>query len=216
MPDLPALSSKLLTISSPPLGENASRPIACAEAAWSPNRAKELEAVLAKKNGFYAFEGALHVFPDSSNGDHIGLSDWNAASSWRSGYGDAADGLLFFAEDLFGVQHCLKNDRVFTFDPETGAVEQLAESLDEWAGKVLADYRMLTGHPLAHAWQARNGTLHIGQRLMPKTPFVCGGAFDIDNLVAIDAVRAMRYRADIARQIRNLPDGSTVQFEIVE
>jgi hypothetical protein len=46
-------------------------------------------------------------------------------------------------------------------------------------------------------------------------PFVCSGAFSIDNLAALEAARGMTARADLARQIRDLPDGSKIRFEIV-
>jgi hypothetical protein len=47
-------------------------------------------------------------------------------------------------------------------------------------------------------------------RLLPKTPFVCGGKYQLDNLYSVEEVKGMQFRASIANQIRDLPDGSDV------
>src|SRR5580698_6157623 len=53
---------------------------------------EELFHMLEQKNGFYAFEYALHVFPLTSDPE-TGLEGWNAESLWRNEYQDLADGL---------------------------------------------------------------------------------------------------------------------------
>jgi len=53
--------------------------------------AEEILVVLRRRNGFYAFEGALHVFPSESSQNETGLSDWNHTDLWRSGYKGLAD-----------------------------------------------------------------------------------------------------------------------------
>jgi hypothetical protein len=176
----------------------------------------ELRDMLDEANGFYAFESALHVFPSGGDAAHLGVEAWNSPDLWRFEYGDMVEGCWFFAEDAFGVQFCLKEGHVGSFNPETGEIEPLAKTVEEWAEKVLKEYDCLTGHPLAHAWQERHGALKPGTRLVPKVPFVCGGKFNLDNLVAIDAVKGMRARGNLARQIRDLPDGAQIQFTISE
>ena len=61
----------------------------------------------------------------------------------------------------------------------------------------------------------KNGPLLEGLRLIPKTPFILGGEYNVENLFAFDAVKGMRYRADIWKQIRNLPDGASVQLKVI-
>lgn len=56
----------------------------------------------------------------------------------------------------------------------------------------------------------------IGSRLLPKQLFVLGGSFDVDNLYALDAVKGMQLRAEIARQIRDLPDGTSVTLRLTD
>ncbi|MFA9444899.1 SMI1/KNR4 family protein [Egicoccus sp. AB-alg6-2] len=120
--------------------------------------------------------------------------------------------MLCFAEDVFGGQFALTPDGIVAFDPETGAVDHLAATLDEWAQAILDDHAVLTGHPLARAWQTRHGPLPPAQRLVPVVPFVLGGPFDLENLHALDATQGMRLRGELAAQLRDLPDGATVRL----
>jgi hypothetical protein len=154
---------------------------------------------LCEKNGFYAFENALHVFPIGSEASVMDLRTWNSPALWRDAYADLAEGILFFAEDVFGNQFCIKNDKVGSFDAETGTVQPLANSLNGWAKAVLSWREMHTGCPLAHEWQTNNRPLEAGERLLPKVPFVSGGEYSVDNLYVLDAVKGMRLRGDIAR-----------------
>lgn len=170
--------------------------------------------MLEKLNGFTAFEGSLLVRGMGPGPN--GLAAWNAADGWRESYSGMADGLFFFAEDAFGGQFALVGDTVFTFEPETGESQPLAESLEEWASLVLTDYEFLTGYPVACEWQAIHGPIPEGMRLIPKIPFILGGEFDVANLYALDSVTGMRLRADIARQIRDLPDGAAVEFRVLD
>jgi hypothetical protein len=178
------------------------------------NLTGQLLDLLKHRNGFYAFESALHVFPSQSLKGEIGICDWNDDALWRDGYKGLIDGCIFFAEDVFGGQFCLRNDKVYTFDPETASLEYLADDIEHWVDVLLNDYEVLTGYPLAHQWQIKNGPLQPGQRLFPKLPFVMGGEFTEGNLYSLDAVAGMRFRAEIASQINALPDGAEVKISI--
>ncbi|MGD0792326.1 MAG: hypothetical protein ABR920_11210 [Terriglobales bacterium] len=177
----------------------------------------ELLGMLEHKNGFYAFESALHVFPLTSepvNG--VSLAEWNSDSLWRNDYGDLTSGLLFFAEDIMQDQFCLSTSGVLRFSAETGGTKPMADSLENWADIILRDFDRETGWTFANKWQAENGPLPPGKRLMPKSPFFLGGAYSLENLWAGDAVEGMRFKADLAIQTKNLPDGSQVRIIIGE
>lgn len=178
--------------------------------------AVELLNLLGQKNGFYAFESALHVFPAAPFENEMTLSRWNSHGLWRHEYNELAEKMLFFAEDAFGNQLCLHDGQVSLFDAETGGLEPQGRTLDAWAKRLLEDYQVLTGHPLLHQWQTRNGALPVGKRLMPKIPFVLGGQYALDNLYPIGAVSGMKTRGNLARQIKDLPDGAQVQFRIID
>lgn len=59
-----------------------------------------------------------------------------------------------------------------------------------------------------------HGAIPVGQRLSPKVPFVLGGAFELGNLFAIDAVERMRCGAQLVRQLKGAPDGTRVKLVI--
>jgi len=46
-------------------------------------------------------------------------------------------------------------------------------------------------------------------------PFVAGGEFVLDSLYLVDIIEGMRFRADIANQIKDLPDGAQIKFDVV-
>jgi hypothetical protein len=129
----------------------------------------ELLSMLQRKNGFYAFDSALHVFPITSQ--PVGgknLAEWNSDSLWRSDYGDLTSRLLFFAEDVFQDQFCLSSSGVLRFNSETGGTKPFADSLENWAEVLLRDYNQATGWILAKTWQAEHGPLAPGNESCPK------------------------------------------------
>jgi hypothetical protein len=203
---------QLLSISSESL---ASKPSVFPEFLQAYALGSELFHMLELKNGFYAFEFALHVFPLTSD-PATGLEGWNAGSLWRNEYSDLAEGLLFFAEDILQDQFCLshKQSGVLRFHAETGQTTAMAESVENWAELIMSNYRIETGWPFVHEWQKKNGPLPLGKRLMPKTPFFLGGEYKIDNLWAGDPLEGMRLKADLAMQTRRLPEGTKVRLHV--
>lgn len=204
---------KLLSISSEPL---CGKPQVIPDLLTKYPLGTELFHMLELKNGFYAFESALHVFPASCElASGFDLETWNSDSLWRNQYQDFGKGLLFFAEDILQDQFCLSSAGVVRFAAETGAAHLLADSVEDWCCLILSAYRYETGWPLASQWQGEYGPLPRGKRLMPKIPFFLGGSYELENLWAGDAVRGMRFKADLAIQTRNVPDGTKVKLHVL-
>lgn len=171
----------------------------------------ELQRMLERKNGFAAFESALVVFPLLDTASSVGLGEWNRLDGWRLGYKrELSRSAICFAHDAFGVQFVLKSGAVFRFDPEDGLLTHYAHTLDHWAKRVMDRHREDTGWPVAHEWQAANGPLRTSQRLLPKLPFVLGGDYVPDNLVAIESRKAMENWAKLCAAIKSVPDGTEV------
>jgi hypothetical protein len=202
--------TKLLSVAGEPIGD----PIGGARALneWG-TLGQELAEMLNLKNGFYAYEAALLVRPLQNVRVPIGVLEWNAQGLWKAEYIENLSDALFFAEDVFGGQYCIREDNVCTFDPETGLFETMSSSLGVWANDVMTDYQFRTGFPLVHDWQIKNAPLVPGTRLLPKVPFVCGGKYEVDNLYSLVDVKGMSFRASIANQIRGLPAGAEIVFK---
>jgi hypothetical protein len=206
---------KLLSISSDPLSRQAVT-INLPDFSDYGQLGEQLAALLRQKNGFYAFESALHVFPAAGYEKEMTLSRWNSFGLWRHEYGDLIGKVLFFGEDTFGDQFCLNDGQICSFDAETAELQVLGCDLEAWAKRILEEYGLLTGYPLVHKWQKRHGPLLIGTRLMPKIPFVLGGEYALENFYTLTSVSAMKSRGNLARQIKNLPDGTQVEFRIID
>jgi hypothetical protein len=176
----------------------------------------ELAELLSKKNGFFTFEASLHVYSSAvSKEDALSIQNWNSPGCWRNEYGQLVPAsALFFAQDAFGNQFAFSGGEVKVFCAESAEFISVGTSLEAWATEILEDWRNLTGFYLAHDWQIANRPLQKGERLIPKIPFVIGGPHNIENLYAGEITRAMRFRASIARQIANLPDGMPVTLKI--
>ena len=173
----------------------------------------ELADLLNAKNGFFAFESALHVFSEQSSQPAIGMVDWNDSELWKKGYQGMADNLLCFAQDIFANQFCVRNDDIVVFHCESGSVEYFADSLDDWAQKILGDFEFLTGYTFARDWQKLHGRLPLPQRLCPNLPFMLGGEYDVENMRAIEAVTIMKIMSGYAVSTKRVPDGGKICFQ---
>lgn len=87
--------------------------------------------IFERKNGFYAFENALHILSVIKKGSEIELLSWNSLGLWRNSYEVLVPECVFFAEDAFGFQFCIMSDGVYLFDLETTRFDFLAKDIEE-------------------------------------------------------------------------------------
>jgi hypothetical protein len=76
------------------------------------------------------------------------------------------------------------------------------------------NYNEMVSYKFAQDWQKAHGVPNPWHRLIAKTPFVLGGAHELSNLSAMDSLIVMRNLGNLARQIHDLPDGSSIEFRI--
>lgn len=176
---------------------------------------KVLAPLYSMRNGFYAYAGALHVYPIRSE-THLDIIRWNDRALWKHEYGDMAEGILCFAEDAFGEQFCVVDTSICWFNAETGNVAEFAQNIDGWAQRILDDPDFTIGYSLALDWQNQHGPIPEGHRLSPKVPFFLGGTYSVENLFHVDAAKGMGARGSIATQIRDYPDGTVIEIDIVD
>jgi hypothetical protein len=169
-------------------------------------------SLFAFSGGFYLFGGALLIRPCSTFHPVIGIDDWNSLAGWKKLYdNESIMNILFYSEDLFGNQFGIDaNECVILFDVETGEVSRIAHGVDEWIQLILEDQDFMTGCSLFKNWCRAGNSLLWGQRLVPRVPFVLGGGYEVDNLIAMTDLQAINFRASLARQLRHLADGSAV------
>lgn len=167
----------------------------------------ELNKILKRKNGFYAFEAALHFF---SSDEIMQISNlMKEVYRYKN-----TENCIFFAEDIFGNLFCYNNyrNKIFLLDLENGSIEECGSSFKEWSKNILEDYNYLTGYSIAHDWQKRNGSLREKERLFPKTPFVLGGEYSVSNLDKIEQLEGIKNKFNLYNQIKDIKDGEKVIY----
>ncbi len=174
-------------------------------------RTRELEALLKARDGFLAFDDALMVFPVNAPTRRLDLARINNGD-WTAAYWHRCEGLFFFAADALGDLFALQGDKVVRFATESGLIEPMADSLEDWAAKLLADPAGEAGWPFAKTWVAANGPLEEGWRLTGRRPFVLDGAFDLDNLEHRALTDILAFRGPLATRIHEMPPGAVLMM----
>jgi hypothetical protein len=175
-----------------------------------------LHAALVARNGCLAYRGALHV-----RGACL-APPWHSLRSAMAGpqsfmalYPGLPAGSVPFAEDAFGDQFLLREDRVWHLTAETGEIAEVASSVEEFFDALLGDIAGVLGYEPARAVGLVGGELGVGQLISVYPPFVMDAGGDGRSFRAVDALDARAALAAFAAQIRDLPDGATVQIKVV-
>lgn len=174
----------------------------------------DLADMLRQSNGFAMWGGAFVVLPSGSDVAVPSLETYNGA--WKDGYPEAVRKATFFALDVFGFPFGLSEGKVVQLDPETGELRQVAESLGRLLNKVETDANATIGLSVFDAWCGSGREMALGQRLAPKIPFVFGGGKEISDLYAADLMERAAFNAHIYSQIKDMPDGTTVELKVVQ
>jgi hypothetical protein len=100
--------------------------------------------------------------------------------------------------------------------PEELSCEVIASDADGYAALLLedtfqTDWRM---DRLVQIASAKFGLLPSGRCYCLKLPAVLGGRYDADNLGTISVEELIAFSGYVAEQIKDLPDGAKVTFEL--
>jgi hypothetical protein len=169
-------------------------------------------------NGFIRYGGGLHL-----RGACL-LPLWHSIrAAWR---GSLAFHTLYeevlptdvpfvpFAEDCMGDQFLLRDGVVFELAAESGQVRTLEVELPEFLTRAAEEpVEFLQMHPLLQ-FQAEGRQLKPGELLAAYPPFCLQAEGERVSLRAISTEERRGFLADVARQIRDVPDGGIVQFEV--
>lgn len=166
----------------------------------------DLAALLRLKNGFILHSGALHVRGAVRNPHWHSLRNaWAGENSFTTQYEDILPTDIPFAQDLFGNQFLLREERVIKLNAETGEIGEKADSLKTFLAGVEQDIEHYLNLPLSH-------TLEPGQLLFAYPPFCAKESANGSLLKACPAKEVISIHADLARQIRNIPNGARIRF----
>lgn len=174
----------------------------------------KLADMLRQSNGFAMWGGAFVVLPSGDDAVLPSIETFNKGE-WKKAYPQDVEQTTFFAVDAFGFPFGVSQDAVVQLDPETGSLSPVAATLGELLEKVRSEPKNTIGLLAFEKWRQAGRELRLGQRLAPKIPFVMGGGKEIDDFYAADILERAAFNSHVYEQIKDLPDGATVELKVV-
>ncbi len=177
----------------------------------------DLQNALRDRNGCLAYLGALHIRGACAEPAWHSLANaLMGEMAFHNLYPAVHPDDLPFGEDLFGDQFILREDAVLRLEAETGLLTPLAPSLETFLDRVLASLPDLLGYDPLQALAHTGGQLQPGQLLQAYPPFV----IDVDpaerSIRPVDAMEVRAYLANFAGQLRDIPDGGSIDIRVME
>lgn len=168
----------------------------------------ELTTLLSEVDGFILHRGAVHFRGACLKPGWHSLRDaWQGPNAFHVLYDEVRPSDIPFAQDQLGDQFLLRDGVVLRLSAETGDVERLAASLEDFLGKVNSDIEGFLNVGLQHVMEP-------GQLLHAYPPFCFQEAARGVSLKPVPAMEVILFHADLAKQIRDVPDGGKVKFEL--
>ena len=170
---------------------------------------------LNEANGYVAFGGGLHVRGACKEPVwHSLRAALDGPLSFHKLYAGIEPSDLPFAEDCMGDQFLLRDGQVLRLAAETGEIEAVASSFAAFMAEVeRAPLEVLQMHPLLQ-FQNEGGALLPGELLSAYPPFFAVQSGERVSLRAIPSIDRRSFLADVAAQVRDVPDGGWVRFEV--
>ena len=173
-----------------------------------PELPVELVGILSKRNGFILYDGAFHVRGACLKPEwHSLRAALHGPMAFHILYDDVRATDIPFAEDQLGDQYLIREGFVVRLAAETGEIECLAENLEEFFFSLKDDFEGFLNVGLGH-------TLQPGQLLHAFPPFCFQQTDKSPSLKALPASEVILFHADLARRIKNVPDGGQVEIEL--
>ncbi len=170
----------------------------------------DLASLLLRVNGCVLFDGGLHIRGTVRDPQwHSLAAAWKGDGAFTGRYGSVESSDIPFAQDCVGDQFLLRNGKVHRLSAETDETLDLDLGLGAFLEAALADpVEFLQLAPLT---QLRNngGELLPGQLVNVAPPY-CVKHEGTYSFRAIPASDQLAYLADLAAEIRRLPDGANI------
>jgi hypothetical protein len=175
----------------------------------------ELRELLERTNGYVAYDGGLHVRGACHTPAwHALRTAWDGPLAFHTLYPSIRPDDCPFAEDALGDQYLMRDGAIVHLDGETGDVSLFASDLYAFDAAVRDDPVSCLGLAPLEQFRTDGGALAAGQLLSVYPPFCMATESGGVSLRAIDALDRRRSLAALALQIRQLPDGATVDLVV--
>jgi hypothetical protein len=163
--------------------------------------------LLRELNGFVLHGGALHVRGACLKPEWHSLRvAWRSEIAFHNLYDAVQLADIPFAQDSYGDQFIWRDEAVWRLFAETGELEEIAGSLDEFWDGVNRD---IEGY-----LNIRKGELQPGQLLLAYPPFCVEESEQSVSFSKVPTQDAIAFHANLAQQLRDVPEGAKVKFNI--
>ena len=170
----------------------------------------DLVRVLSDTNGFILHEGAVHVRGACLTPEwHSLRATWRGPKAFHILYDSVRPSYIPFAQDQVGDQFLIRETVVLRLSAETGEIKRLADSLQAFFSRVSSDIEGFLNVGLGQRMQP-------GQLLHAYPPFCFRESGAGASLAPLPASEVILFHADLARQIRDVPDGGEVEFKLTD
>ena len=167
----------------------------------------DLVRTLSDTNGLILHEGALHVRGACLTPEwHSLRAAWHGPKAFHTLYDDVRTSDVPFAQNQFGDQFLIREGVVLRLAAETGEIERLSDSLHDFFSRIRSDIEQFLNVGLGHGMQP-------GHLLHAYPPFCFQESGAKASLAPLPASEVILFHADLARQIRDVPDGGKVEFK---
>jgi hypothetical protein len=163
--------------------------------------------LLRELNGFIVTGGTLHLRGACAQPEwHSLRAAWEGGEAFHRLYAAVSPGEIPFAQDCFGDQFLLREGAVLRLFAETGEMEEIAGSLDDFLSAVQDD---IEGY-----LNVQRADLAPGQLILAYPPFCVEGSESEVGLSNLPAIEVIRFHATVAKQLRDVPEGARIKFNV--
>src|SRR5207237_377633 len=140
---------------------------------------------------------------------------WEGEAAYHRLYPDVAAEDLPFAEDALGDQFLLRREQVWHLSGETGELAETGLSFLGFLERVQADPQgALNLEPLL-AFVHAGEVLQPGEQLAAWPPFCTAQGRQHVELARTPSAERRRFLAELAAQLRDVPDGGEFRVELI-
>ena len=169
----------------------------------------ELAELLRETNGFILHGGALHFRGASLvpawHSLRVAMHD---AEAFHQMYEEVERGDIPFAQDLFGDLFVLREGVVLRLFAETGEIEALSRSLEEFLTHLCDDF--------SEFLNVQPSTLQPGQLVLAYPPFCFEESGKEIDQTPLPAREVIHFHATLAQQLKDVPEGAKIKFNVNE
>jgi hypothetical protein len=176
----------------------------------------DLATLLQAENGLIALSGGFHLRGACREPSwHSLRAAWEGPAALHRLFPAVRPSDVPFAEEALGDQFLLRDGQVLRLGAETGELDPSGPGLVEFLASVRDDgIRVLNLEPLV-AFLQEGQKLEPGQLLSSYPPFCVDAAKKGVTLRAIPSADRISFLAQLARQLKDVPDGGRVTFKVV-